>query len=1035
MAGERFRHRSATGRPAVIPRVSLRIVPVALLLWAIASPGRGATLESACGDLPLPELPVILKPVPLAVTRPDFPLPEPPAPSRQSVYGQAPLPAFATAVVKPLPAVRDPGAFSCAFMTFRSAEGLADCGVHRALQGDLLGARRSLEQSVALEPRGAHAPTAALWLGEIALREGRAEEAAHSYRAALARESKDTVAFDAVLGLAWLMLQAGDPAGALQTLGRASRPPGASSEAHLAGFVEGVALLLAGKPSQALAELEAVAADRLPEAMSQELTFWRGVALARLGERDRAIAALDRFLSGVPSTHPLRADAVIQTGWIALERGAAGDAVRRFALAERASPRAGVRPQIQAGLVRAYLALGDTARAAEMARRLVAESSGHALVAPTLLALADAMESGATADGTAIYREVLALSAAPALEDYARYRLGERLEQGRRFDEARREFLRLRDHGRDEGLAQRAAYRLGLQGLRANEPAAARREGEALLRAGTVAELREIALLLAAEGAAREGDANRALALFRATLGEFPDSPRAARIRLALGWGHLHDGDALLALQEWRQALQVADPETRNLAALAIAGVTLRERPETEALDALRAVSGISAPASLVESAALDHGILATRAGAWDEAVRVLEPLAPRLAEASRQALARQALGIARYRLGQYDLAERHLQQAIQLAPAEPSGWLGIGLIALRQDRLLDAQDAFERARDRGGQETAAPAAYGLVLVAGRRGDEAAFRERAAAFVEAHAGHDAAPPLLCALTAAAIARGEAPNAAEWVKRLVRDHSRSQYAREALGRLAAATEGQPELRRRAYEETLAHPVTDELRLEAWLGLADAAFATGDAAAAQRGVEAFLREAPGADPRIPAAFSRLVRIHEAEGRRGLAVRAADAFLARFPTDSLVPFVELIRGRLLVAEAQWGPAWRSLETARIRGVPTVAAEAHFWLGETLRLRGHHEAAIAVYLGASVLHPDTTWAARGLQGAAQSYLARNMPRDAAMLLRQLTEQPNAEPALVRWAQEALTHIEAKPPIQSRRDAPGPAKPRRGAR
>jgi tetratricopeptide (TPR) repeat protein len=165
---------------------------------------------------------------------------------------------------------------------------------------------------------------------------------------------------------------------------------------------------------------------------------------------------------------------------------------------------------------------------------------------------------------------------------------------------------------------------------------------------------------------------------------------------------------------------------------------------------------------------------------------------------------------------------------------------------------------------------------------------------------------------------------------------------------------------------------------------------------------------------------------VRVHEFQGRQGLAIRTADAFFARFPADALAPSVALSRGRLLVADGQWGAAWASLETARTRGAPEIAAEAHFWLGESLRLRGRHEAAIAVYLGANILYPDTSWASRGLQGAAQSYLARNMPSEAATLLRQLAEQPNAEPALVRWAREALTHIEAKPPAEPRGNVSG---------
>ena len=65
-----------------------------------------------------------------------------------------------------------------------------------------------------------------------------------------------------------------------------------------------------------------------------------------------------------------------------------------------------------------------------------------------------------------------------------------------------------------------------------------------------------------------------------------------------------------------------------------------------------------------------------------------------------------------------------------------------------------------------------------------------------------------------------------------------------------------------------------------------------------------------------------------------------------------------------------------------------------------------------ISAYLGATYLYPESTWAARGLQGAAQSYLARNMAREAGIALRKLVSLPNVEPALAQWARQVLSQL-----------------------
>ena len=985
-------------------------------------------------ELPVPDLPITVNWVRLAVTRPPLELPAaPPVTPPEDEIDRAPLPRFNTALPKPRPGAADPGGFSCAFIAFRRAAALADCGVHRILTGDLKGAREALEESVAIDPRGAQAPAAQVWLGEIYLADGRFDQADRAYRAGLAANPPAGLGAHAALGIGLIALRRGQPAEAERLLdhARALMPPQAVA-LHVRYF-QGVARLLADRPADALADWAPLPTSGASDAMQQELLFWQGVARARQDDRDGALESLDRFLGAVWSAHPLRADAITQAGWALLARGAPADAARRFAEADAAQPRADLRPQIRVGLVRAYLAAGDTAQAMAVARRLEADSPRDPSVAPALLLIADeAARRGATAEAVDALRRAAALPLEPALADYATYRLGEELERLGHRAEAKERYRALRDKGKDEAIAQRGGSRLGLLELADGDAAAARREGEALLRAGAVPVLGEPALLLAAEGAARSGDPNRAAALFRSALRAAPGSPRAGHVRVRLGWALRDDREPENALREWEAAARGNDPESAGLARLALAATALERGREAEALEALRGIGALPAGHPQADAVALDRGLLATRAGAWQEAIQVLEPLGARVGDVPRQALLRRALGIARYRVGQYDLSERQFRLAAHVAPAEPSNWLGVGLAALAQSRLAEAEDALGRARAAAAPEVASTASYALILTAVRRGDGEQFRERATAFVDRHPTHPSVPPVLHALAAAALDRGDLDGGEAWVRRLVRDGSKSPEAAAALERLAAATAAsRPAVARQAYRDLLALRAPGAERAEAWLGAAEAAATLGDGKDAQQAVEGYLREAPPGDRRQAQAYVLLVRAHQAQGQRDAAIRAAEAFLARSPGDAQAPAMQLVRGQLLVEEQRWAAAQPALEAARDRGEPAVAAPAAYWLGESLRAREDHDAAVSAYLGATYLYPDSPWAARGLQGAAQSYLARNKKREAALALRKLVALPGAEPALAQWARQVLGQLgpitEPDPGAALRRGAASP--------
>jgi len=987
-----------------------------VLLLILAAVPAGAMMPRSV-ELPEPELPLTVAPITLGLTRPALEPPAPPAPAAPTAAVGLPLPPvprFQTQAPKPIPAVRDPGGTSCTF-NFGRAGSLADCGVHRFFEGDLRGARLALEDSRQKEPRGPQAAAVYVWLGEVAIQQSRYDEAERHYRTALNLTPPADLRPHAGLGLAWIALWRGDVAEAQRALAAVFATPPPQPVALVARFLEGVLALQSGRPQQALPAWDAVAGAGPPPQLAEELLFWRGVALARLGQLDPALQSLDRFLATAAATHPLRADAIVQSGWVALGRGVADDAVRRLLWAQTSTLRPELMPQLRAGLTRAYLALGDSARARDTARPLKADSPRDPLVPPVLLLLADdAVRRNATADAVDAYRELLTLQLDPPLAEYVTYRLAEGLEQLGTRAESEKHFRALRDAGRVEGLAQRAAYRLGLLALRAQRLGDARTEGEVLLRAGVLPDLREAVILLTAEAAARADDANRAVALFRLALRDYPSSPRGGWMRLALGWSLLKDGEPESALREWHDAVLANDLEVAVLAHLAIAQVALRQGREGETLASLRELARLAPAHLLADTLALNRGILLIRAKEYAAAVAELEPLVLRIIDPPRQATLRRALAVARFQLGQFDAAEREFVRATHLAPAEPSHYLGAGLAALAQNRLSEADKVLTTARLAAAPDIAVPATYALVLVADRRRDAELFRERATLFVDRYPAHPYTGLLLYRLVRQGVDRRELEQADLWAKRLLRDQPKSELIPDALVLVAeASVREKPALARQAYEELLARVREPEVRSEAWLGMAEAAMALRDVPETRRALEAFLAEAPRDDARGARALALLVDVYESQGQRDQALAATDAFLARFPSHAAATGIQLRRGYLLLIGQQWDAAQEALQAARTGDEPPIAASAHFYLGELHRSRGDFEAATTEYLAAAYVYPDTVpWSARGLQGAVQCYLARQMPREASIVLRKLLGRPGLEPDLAQWARDRLTRL-----------------------
>jgi TolA-binding protein len=502
------------------------------------------------------------------------------------------------------------------------------------------------------------------------------------------------------------------------------------------------------------------------------------------------------------------------------------------------------------------------------------------------------------------------------------------------------------------------------------------------------------------------------VALYRATLRDYAASPYAPAVRLALGWALHRDGEPESALREWEETRRAADLDVAILANLAIAEVARRQEHEEQSLAALRALARLAPSHPLADTLALDRGILLVRAKQYEPAVHELEPLTVQIKEPRLQAILRRGLAIARYQLQQFDAAEREFGWARYWAPAELSNSLGEGLAALQQNRLNEAERALGIARFAPVPDVAIPASYGLVVAAHRRRDPDIFRERATTFVERYPAHTYSTVILYSLVRQAVERRELDRAHDTLRRLLREQPGSDLVPDALVLVADASRGEPARARQVYTEILARVTDPPTRADTWYRLGEASLTLRDGTEADRAFEGFLREAPG-DERAVEALTLLVQAAELQGQPDRVVARIEDVLRRSPTHPRAPQMQLTRGHYYLIAQQWEQARVALEAARDTGEPPVAAPAQVYLGELLRSRGDNDEAVVAYLGAPYLYPDeAAWAARGLQGAVQSFLAQSKGREASILLRKLLARPGLDSELGQWARDRLARL-----------------------
>lgn len=145
----------------------------------------------------------------------------------------------------------------------------------------------------------------------------------------------------------------------------------------------------------------------------------------------------------------------------------------------------------------------------------------------------------------------------------------------------------------------------------------------------------------------------------------------------------------------------------------------------------------------------------------------------------------------------------------------------------------------------------------------------------------------------------------------------------------------------------------------------------------------------------------------------GLEQAAAAPAEAAAASAPTGD--PTEAFTRARQLMLAGDYDGA----ESAFAGFVATYpehqrTAEARYWLGKTLSVRGAHADAATAYLGAIRGWPQTSWAPDGVVELARSLVALKTPQDACRTLAELPKRYPKAPANIT-SRAAATRTQAK--------------------
>ena len=884
---------------------------------------------------------------------------------------------------------------------------LVECGRARFQRGEYEAAREALDDAV---KRASEAPLlreARYWLGETLIRLGQPEPAAQAMLLVVQADPRSDVGLHAALKYGWLSLMAGDPGRGLATLDALVKSGPPADLVPWAQHGRAVALYGLGRYAEARDVWTRLLGQTLPAPVAGEGPFWLGDTLGRFGEYKDAVARLKTFTSGGP--RPLIDTALLRLAWWSRAAGEPLAAVQTYRGVMSAYPKM---PEIlwaRAGLVLALLDLDDFAAAVDEARKLDAADKTGALGLPVLLAVDRwAAEKRRADEARGLEQEILGRTLEPATRAYVLLLAGEVERDAGQMSEARGRFELVAARPGAPALGWYAGLRLAQMDLESREVAQARTRIDAILNEPLTAELRAAALALGGEAAYAGRAWDEAGARYSRFLTEFPTSPEAPSVMLALGWAEFRRGRLGAARDVWMRFGTTNRADPRAPAALLLAAELAARSGDTAGARAL--LDGLVArypEGEVADIARLNRSILAIRAGRAASALGDLTELLRRAPLSPYTGRMRLARGVVLASDGKTAEAVSEFKGAQGQGEGAPAN-LGLGRVAFERGQWDEAEREFVEARDTGAGAVAAAAEYGIAAVLWNQGKTDDFKRFAQALLARPADPAITPNVLAAAAAVAADEGRWKDARTLAMRAVNEFPKSEAAPAALSLVGAAAGrgGEWPLASESFQLLTGRFPGYKTGREARLAYAEALYRTGALAEASARLQEIIDASP-ADPELPRALVLLGRTREAAGDGAGAIELYKRVGSDFPAFQGAAL--LGNARVLLIAGNWEEARPLLERAVAAGDEAVAAESAYRLGEGFRGAGRHQQAVESYMTAAYVAPGTPLARRALLGAGQSFTALKQADSAVIVYKKLLGGKSVEPELADAAKKAL--------------------------
>ena len=956
-----------------------------------------------------PLVPFVTAPLDKPPVLADVALPPPPA-------DLPPLPLAALSVPsgdKPVAPVPSPRALPCIGAWTGAASEALECGRARFQRGEYDDAAKALESASRPGTEREILREARYWLGEAYYRIGRLDLADWLFRQVAQDSPRQEWGVWALHSGGWTALRTGDAARARDAFTSVLGGPLPSLLEPWARHGLGLANYALGRYQDAEQAWAQALQRGAPALLGRDLLFWHGEALGRVGEAGRAEADLRRFLDS-GAGHPLVPTAQLRLGWWALAAQHTPEALAAFRayLAQPSSQASKERDWGEAGLAMALLGTGDWNGARDAAAGLASRRSPLALPLQLRLVRAalDAPEKG---EINPIVQDLLAASLAAPTRGWVLLAKGEiDRAQGNR-DEARTAFDLARQVAPGTPTAWQAAFRLARVNFELREFQQALADLGPLASAPLPADLRVATLIQQGEIAYQMGDHAMAATAYRRVLVEFPGASETPMLRIAAAWASLRQGRADVARREFLDFVRAMPDHAHAADALLPASeLALSAGDFQEGRTLLDRIVQTYPTHSRTDFARLNRGIVMLRTGDAAGARTAINDWLGRAPFPALLGRAHAALAAASLALGDVGSAQRSLALARREGLTAFSG-LGMGVLALGQDRWDEATRAFTEARDAGTPDVAAAAGYGLAVAAFHKGAVKDFvkpGEAALAALPRGPGSAArAGELLYALTGAALEARDWRAAMGNARRLTTEYPTHEVADDALERVAAAAadakawpialEADGLLRQRYAQSPFA--------AGAQVRMAEALLESGRADEARREID----RAP-VDLSDTHAAMVVARVREAAGDRSGALEAysraaKDGGGAEWTAPALFG-----HARLLAQEQRWDQARGVLERLLKSDEVTVASEAARAIGDTYAGEGDALAAAEYYLTAAYVAPTLPQGRRALLAAGRAFASLKQEQAAELAYKKLLGQPDLPADLADEARQGLRSL-----------------------